>query len=239
VIPVQRLPLPRRTQVLLERWGARVPAEGGNTDAARSLWRAAKAPKEHLQDLLGQMARGARRCMYCDDNMGTDVDHFEPLDIAPLRAFDWLNHLLACSHCNSNQKRDQYPCDELGECLLVDPSVDDPSDDLVLLLASGEYDHRTAKGAETIKVFGLNRIDLVQGRRAAFVRARSNMRDWHQQLKDGDHVEAGRIEQALMDSPLAVVVHAMERLSPTLHTSVLGDKAAAALAEWTRVDSGW
>lgn len=232
MIPVQRLPPPHRTQVLLDRWSALVPLEGGDIDAARSLWSDAKALKKHLQRLLGQMARGARRCMYCDDSMGTDIDHFEPLAHAPLRAFDWLNHLLACSYCNSNVKRGQYPCDSSGNCLLVDPSVDDPTHDLVLLLASGEYDHKTSKGAETIKVFGLNRIELVQGRQTAFVRARSTLRDWHQQLKDGDHSEADRLAQALVDSPFAVVVHAMERLPPTSRTTVLGDKAAAALKEW-------
>lgn len=222
MIPVQRLPLPPRTQGLLNRWSAKVPVNGGDTATARSLWRAAKAPKKHLQGVLGHMTRGARRCMHCDDNMGTDIDHFEPADIAPLRAFDWLNHLLACSHCNSNQKRDQHPCDALGNCLLVDPSVGDPADDLVLLLASGEYDPVTTKGVETIRVFGLNRVELVQGRQAAFARARSNLRDWHQQLKDGDHAEADRIAQALVDSPFAVVVHAMERLAPISRTSCIG-----------------
>jgi hypothetical protein len=97
----------------------------------------------------------------------------------------------------------------------------------------------TPKGAETIRVFGLNRVELVQGRQAAFARARSNLRDWHQQLKDGDQAEADKIAQALIDSPFAVVVHAMERLSPISRTSVLGDKAAAALEAWILAHPSW
>lgn len=58
---------------------------------------------------LTGMAPGHQRCMYCGDSQGTDIDHFEPKSQAPLRTFDWTNYLLACSYCNSNQKRDLFP----------------------------------------------------------------------------------------------------------------------------------
>lgn len=63
---------------------------------------------------LLQEGERQERCMYCGDNQGTDVDHFEPLSLAPLRTFDWPNHLLACSLCNSHYKRHLFPCDEDG-----------------------------------------------------------------------------------------------------------------------------
>lgn len=60
--------------------------------------RKALAQAHHrLDSVLRQMAPGLERCMYCGDNQGTDIDHFEPLARNPLRTFDWLNHLLACS----------------------------------------------------------------------------------------------------------------------------------------------
>jgi hypothetical protein len=174
------------------------------------------------------MAHGAERCMYCLDNYGTDIDHFQPIAVAPLRAFDWPNHLLACSRCNSNFKRDEYPCDADGNCLLVDPSAEDPADHLLLLPSSGHYDALTPKGAATIRVFGLNRPDLVQGRRTAFVMTCAILRDWHA------HGSAETAE-ALRQSPHADVLRSLERLDPGVAAQLLGGPAAEALARWRGV----
>ena len=121
VIPLPRIPAPPGTQNLLNRWTARIEQAGGDYPAASTQWALAKAPKKHVKRLLRQMAHGTERCMYCEDNLGTDIDHVEPLAVAPLRAFDWLNHLLACSYCNSHAKGRQYPCDADGHPLLIDP----------------------------------------------------------------------------------------------------------------------
>lgn len=49
----------------------------------------------------------------------------------------------------------------------------------VLMLRSGAYSHRTAMGEHTIRVFRLNRPDLVAGRKDAFCfLACSALRDW-------------------------------------------------------------
>jgi hypothetical protein len=174
--------------------------------------------------------------MYCDDSRGTDIDHFEPLDRAPLRAFVWLNHLLACSFCNSNAKRHQYPVSAEGACLLVDPTVEDPAAHLRLMLMAGTYDPLSPKGEETIKVFGLNRADLVKGRLDAFVRARSNLRDWHSLRQNADP-EADRVAQALLDSPFIDVVHAMTQLKPGVAATVVGQSTVPALDAWRAVHS--
>jgi hypothetical protein len=178
--------------------------------------------------------------MYCDDSRGTDIDHFEPLDRAPLRAFEWPNHLLACSYCNSNAKREQYPVDRVtGACLLVDPTADDPADHLELLLSTGAYAAvaNSAKGEATIEVFGLNRPELVKGRQDAFVKARSILRDWHHLCGREEHEavqEAARLAQALVDSPFADVVHAMIRLRPGVARIVVGPLTLPALDAWKR-----
>ncbi|MGW4561617.1 hypothetical protein ACWEN3_04135 [Streptomyces sp. NPDC004561] len=207
---------------------------GASPAAARAEWSAAVAPKRRVKDLLELMAHGAVRCMYCDDSRGTDIDHFQPLKVAPLRAFVWDNHLLACSFCNSNVKRDQYPLDANGACLLVDPTAEDPAEHLFLMLHSGEYHHHTDKGEHTIRVFGLNRPDLVRGRRDSFCLACSNLRDWHALHQDGDPA-ADRVAQALLDSPFVGVVLAMTRLGPTLADTVVGSRTAPALARWRSV----
>lgn len=232
MIPVQRVAAPARTRELLRDNGAKVRERGGTGAAARQVWKAADAAKREVRLLLEQMAHGVQRCMYCEDNLGTDIDHFQPMAKAPLRTFDWENHLLACSYCNSNVKRDAYPCDAEGACLLVDPSAEDPGAHLMLLLASGEYLARSPKGEQTILVFGLNRRDLVQGRKAAFIRARALLRDWHRSRREGDVHEADQTAQALRVSPFAGVVRAMEQLSPEAARTVLGERVTAAVEEW-------
>jgi hypothetical protein len=174
--------------------------------------------------------------MYCDDSRATDIDHFEPLDRAPLRAFVWVNHLLACSFCNSNAKRHLYPVSADGTCLLVDPTAEDPADHLVLLLKSGRYEPvlGSVKGQETINTFGLNRADLVKGRLDAFTRACSNLRDWHCLQQNADP-EADRVAQALLDSPFIDVVHAMTRLKPGVAATVVGQATVPALNAWRAV----
>lgn len=234
MIPLQRMPAPVRAQVLLTRWTKRVRDAGATSTAARTEWNAADAPKRHVKQLLESMAHGAVRCMYCDDSRGTDIDHFQPLKMAPLRAFEWDNHLLACSFCNSNTKRDQYPVDTNGACLLVDPTSENPAEHLFLMLHSGEYGHHTDKGEQTIRVFGLNRPDLVKGRKDAFCLACSNLRDWHGLHQDGDPT-ADRVAQALLDSPFVGVVRAMTRLGPALTDTVVDPRTAPALAHWRTV----
>ncbi|MFE4089064.1 hypothetical protein [Streptomyces sp. YIM B13502] len=236
MIPLQRVDISAQAQSLLTRWTQRVESAGPTGQAARELWGGAKAPKKHVRSALESMARGAVRCMYCDDSRGTDIDHFEPLERAPLRAFMWVNHLLACSFCNSNTKNRKYPVDANGDCLLVDPTAEDPADHLTLRLSVGTYDPLSPKGDETIRVFGLNRAELVKGRVDAFVRACSILRDWHG-LRRNAPSEAERVAQALLDSPFIDVVHAMTRLKPSVAAIVVGQATVPALDAWRAAHS--
>lgn len=200
--------------------------------AARAEWDNARAAKTHIRALLGQMASGIQRCMYCEDSLGTDIDHFEPIALAPLRAFDWLNRLLACSHCNSNHKRDVFPRSPDGLALFVDPSSEDPADHLTLLLASGTYEALTAKGRATIDTFALNRPDLVQGRQVAYHMAGSALRDWHLYCCDGEPARAAEVAQALSRSPFAIVLRTMCLLPQGAASAILDARTLAALDAW-------
>jgi len=111
VIPLQRPPLPVELAERLRQRHGRLHETDLSTASVRRAWKNARTEREGLRGALLTMAAGHARCMYCCDSTGTDIDHFEPIALAPLRAFDWLNHLLACSFCNSNQKRELYPCD--------------------------------------------------------------------------------------------------------------------------------
>ncbi|NJP93169.1 HNH endonuclease [Nonomuraea sp. FMUSA5-5] len=179
------------------------------------------------------MVLGIKSCMYCGDHLSADIDHFEPLAEAPLRAFDWLNHFLACSHCNSHEKRDRFPRDGDGAPLLVDPAAEDPHDHLMLALAAGVYTALTSRGAATIDVFGLNRQDLVDARAAAFDRTCAVLRDRRRQLRAGDTARAGRLAKSLFDQPFIDVLYTMLRVRhhPRAELVLDGPEVVEALAD--------
>lgn len=89
------------------------------------------------------------------------------------------------------------------------------------MLHSGKYGHHTDKGEQTIRVFGLNRPDLVKGRRDAFCLACSTLVDRYGLHQDGGPA-AERVAQALLDAPFVGVVRAMASLGPTLADTVVG-----------------
>ncbi|WP_441250461.1 hypothetical protein [Kitasatospora sp. McL0602] len=232
MIPVQRLPLQPQLADDLARRTEAVRRAGPTTATGRAAWRTAREPKARLRQLLHRMAPGLARCMYCGDNLGTDIDHFEPIARAPLRTFDWHNHLLACAFCNSNRKRDQFPCDPVtGAHLLIDPAREDPADHLQLYLSSGSYQALTPKGRATIEVFALNdRAELVRARRLAFTVIRAMLDEWHTRHTTGDHPGALEIAEALDSLWQADVLRAVLRLThtPPLARAVLGERAYAA-----------
>ncbi|MFI6455253.1 HNH endonuclease [Streptosporangium amethystogenes] len=171
------------------------------------------------------MAPGIERCMYCGDSLGAAIDHFEPIKLAPLRAFDWLNHFLACDYCNSNAKRAEYPCDpSTGECLLIDPSTEDPHDHLRLILRTGRYRPRTPKGEATISTFHLYRPQLEQARRDAFERCGDMLRGYARLLRSGEHQRAHGRAEALLRQPHADVLYAMVRTLDSPGVSMVLDE---------------
>jgi 5-methylcytosine-specific restriction endonuclease McrA len=216
MIYIRRIPLPGPLAQQLAALTTILQEHG--TDArqhARTLWNRSREPRRGLRAALNEMAPGYQRCMYCGDSEGTSVDHFEPIARNPLRTFDWLNHLLACSFCNSNQKGSRFPVDEAGQPLLIDPSLEDPFDHLALSLAVGEYRARTPKGTATIDVLGLNRAVLVSGRLHAGYVVGQALRLWRAGQKVGDGREQARQVATIRMQPLADVYQAMLRYAVT------------------------
>lgn len=234
MIPVQRLPATDSMTKLCDSRTTKIREAGATSKAACEQWKAAKPARKHIKGLLAQMAPGRIRCMYCLDSLGTDIDHFEPKARTPLRTFCWDNHLLACSHCNSNEKRDLFPCDpSTGACLLIDPTVDDPADHLKLLPTSGELKWHTAKGWHSIEVFGLNRDELRKGRADACQVFISELIRWHDQVRHGKAEVATRTAVRLRRSGFPEVLRTLEGLAGTPLASVLEDRHfPEALSAW-------
>ncbi|KAA0935789.1 HNH endonuclease family protein [Streptomyces apricus] len=235
MIPVTRLPAPEELLDLLASGTDRVVAKGADSAAADSVWSSSRVAKREIRALLHLMAPAIQRCMYCLDSQGTDIDHFQPKALAPLRTFDWSNHLLACSFCNSNAKREEYPCDATtGKRLLVDPSTDDPADHLALLPASGTYDGLTAIGRESIRVFDLNRETLRRGRVRMFQLCRDLLPLWHAKLLRGDTTGADETAMALLEEPFGDVLRTLCRRArtPAIAELTYGLELGMALVEW-------
>ncbi|QRP45467.1 HNH endonuclease [Amycolatopsis sp. FDAARGOS 1241] len=205
MIALRRVALPASVSSELLRLTARIPH--GDTKTARRLWTSARGARRAIRAQLGVMASGRGYCMYCGDGLGSTVDHFEPVARNPRRAFDWLNHLLACEFCNSHHKRDRFPVDNAGEPLLIDPTVDDPLDHLFLVLSIGTYRALTDKGRATIEVCGLNRPLLERGRAAAVEQVAALVTHWWLGSADARR----RAVWTLQDQPHADVLHAMLR----------------------------
>ncbi|WP_027343491.1 HNH endonuclease [Hamadaea tsunoensis] len=179
--------------------------------AARKMWSGDRTLRAVIRARLAEMAPGLERCMYCGDNQGSDVDHFEPLSRNPLRTFDWLNHLLACSICNSHYKRDRYPLAADGTPLLVDPTAEDPFDHIRLSLTVGAYAPLSDRGAATIEVCGLNRPVLTRGRLAARTAVERALRMWDRARTLGDPELADEMIVTVREQPFADVCQAMLR----------------------------
>lgn len=168
MIPILRTPLSSTTRRTLKQRQTKVDESSDPTATAVASWKtfAGKARAEVLEQLR-EMCSGLERCMYCEDSMATDIEHYRPKSVYPGHAFTWANYLLACSHCNSNKKRDQFPTMR-GAPLLIDPTTDDPFDHLVLSPTTGLYVALDEVGVASIEVFGLNRDVCVTGRSHAW-----------------------------------------------------------------------
>jgi hypothetical protein len=128
----------------------------------------------------------------------------------PLRTFDWLNHLLACSTCNSNQKRDEFPIGVDGQPLLIDPTAEDPFAHMTLSLSTDEYHPLSDKGRVTIEVCGLNRRQLVDGRRRSRNTVALLLREWVEAYRTS-HGRINTIVETIRQQPFADVCQAMLR----------------------------
>jgi TIGR02646 family protein len=199
---IERLPLDDATLSRLRTLADRVARSADpRTEAARLWGNLAQRTRESIRDTLAVMSGSRERCMYCEDSQGTDIDHFRPKSAYPEHTFSWPNHLLACARCNSNHKRDQFPLDEAGNPLLIDPTADDPTKHLSFSPTTGMYVGEDRKGATTIDVFALNRDVCTTGRRAVWVAMMELIRGYALRKDAGDDAQAADLLTALVNQP--------------------------------------
>lgn len=209
---LNREPLSAPTVALLDARTRQVLAAEEPKEEAQRLWKQQDNKAfDEIREMLESMATRRQRCMYCEDSAATDIEHFWPKSKFPERAFTWTNYLLACSGCNSNHKREQFPQDETGAPLLIDPSVEDPRDHLVLSVSTGKYRPRKREGQESLKgqksieVFGLGRDILEKGRQDAWHTLPALLLRYDDACSRGDSRLAREMQRTICRFPFASV----------------------------------
>jgi uncharacterized protein (TIGR02646 family) len=241
---LHRLAIERPTHAVLADLQKKVDAATSPAGTAAKLWKAQRAGKKRaaafddVRGTLSKMASARERCMYCEDSLGTDIDHFRPKATYPEHAFSWHNYLLACSHCNSNEKRAVFPLDAAGAPLLVSPVDDEPTDHFVLVPETGRLEPRTNRGVETEKVFGLNRNErLEKGRRDTWRILLKIVRDAGAARTRGDRAAAAREIELARRLSFQCVVHHL--VTESLRGSPLVPADVAKIVREDRQDWSW
>lgn len=232
---VTRCALPASTTQALEGLQQGVNGSDDCVCAARNRWKhketsaAGRAAFAAIRGALKTMARGRCRCMYCEDNQGTDIEHYRPKALYPEAAFSWDNLLLACSHCNSNEKRSEFPCDATGAPLLLDPSTDVPEEHLDFVPDTGHFVARSEKAKETIRVLGLNaRETLTQGRQDAWVTFCALVSEYGKAKALGEQQRASQLLGVIERESFASVFGCLARMASGAQLVNAGEEAVAA-----------
>jgi len=186
---IRREQLEEEISTALDGFGTDVQLrlQAGGLDAS-AHWGGKRKTQPILSVLavLKRMAGKRERCMYCVDSEAADIEHFWPKTQYPGRMYLWENLLLCCSNCGSN-KSAQFPVNGTGKPLLIDPTLDDPWEDLDFdpitgnlcprfILASGDFSER---GRETVRILHLDRREgLSEGYRMTYSRVGRLIEDW-------------------------------------------------------------
>ncbi|QEZ91935.1 HNH endonuclease domain-containing protein [Proteus sp. CD3] len=106
------------------------------------------------------------QCAYCGtrlyEPLMADVEHFFPKSKYPDFLENTDNLLIVCRACNMI-KRDQFPLDENGKPLLLNP-VSESFSEHIKQNKNGYLEGLTERGHATIKVLQLNRPSLIEQR---------------------------------------------------------------------------
>ncbi len=185
---------------------------------------------KQIKSVLTEMCCGARRCMYCEDSVADEVEHFKPKDLYPEVVFSWSNYLYACGPCNSPKSSRFSILDKnlalidvtrkanaailpppKGRVALIDPRHENPLDFLMLDLKNTfEFTPIDAprtvnfnRADYTISTLHLNDRDyLIKARRNAFGGYCARLRDYiHSRDKGTNNLGLRLLREGIRHSP--------------------------------------
>ena len=191
-----------------------------------------------VRERLATMCSGARRCGYCEDSVGDEVEHFKPKDLYPGAVFVWENYLLACGPCNggknnrfsvvrggrlvevTRRRGDPIRRPSSGPPAPINPRDEDPLtfldleivDTFMFLPREDLSEIDEARAAYTIEVLKLNRDVLTEARGEAYGAYRARLQEYRS-LRDGgaSGVRLGRLREAIRTSSHPTVWREMQR----------------------------
>lgn len=173
------------------------PTYEARVAAAKRAWASGNRSTQvftRIKRTLTQLSPGLKRCVYCEDSEGREIEHVHPKDWCPERVFRFDNYVFACGGCNGPkgnrygvvhglQVEEQHRGDQVvpprdGPPALLDPRVDDPLAFLELDLSTFRFLVRDDIGAGdaararfTLEVLHLNDRDHLIDARRSFYRA--------------------------------------------------------------------
>jgi uncharacterized protein (TIGR02646 family) len=103
VIRIPDRPLPVELQHILDEHQARIdglPDYAERVEAAAIGWNRAARVMPKVREILLGMCSGEDRCMYCEDSVAHQIDHFRPKNLYPEHTFTWQNYVFSCGVCN-------------------------------------------------------------------------------------------------------------------------------------------
>lgn len=194
-----------------------------------------------VREKLTQLCNGARRCMYCEDSVADEVEHFKPKDLYPELVFVWKNYLYACGPCNG-PKNNRFAVigpatgglvdvtrarnapvapPASGEAALIDPRAEDPHQYLTLdLRDTFEFTPVTTlsgvsleRARYTIAVLRLNERDyLIAARENALSGFRARLTEYvHRRDAGASPQELARLKRGIRRAPHPTVWVEMKR----------------------------
>jgi len=206
---LKRLPLSSDTLSCLADYTKEVKSKLSKKEQKKEagrLWNSKdKKAFDEIRKILNDMAPGLMRCMYCEDSAGTDIEHFWPKSNFPKKAFLWENYLLACSRCNSNEKRVQFPRKSYKP-QLINPVEEEPRKHILFSPSTGKYSFKTTKGEKSILVYGLNRDFLCEGRKNAWYSLQANIIFYGAQRNKGNIKTADEYKRTICHYPFSGVL---------------------------------
>ena len=227
---VDRLPLSTTTLDFLKKRQLRVIEAGDQAaqpskrqaaqyEEARRLWGSSYKDNEAFDEVrktLREMAPGHEFCMYCEYSHGSAIEHFAPMEKDPANAFEWDNYLWSCSVCNSNYKGPQFPLDESGLPLLINPAREEPREHIEFSPRSGKLSGRTPKGNTTIAVLGFDRRgNLDNTRLFAWGSVQRCLVSYDEACTEGNSVRALEVQRDLCQHPhaslLSLLIEVLEK----------------------------
>ena len=191
-----------------------------------------------VRNRLAVMCSGARRCGYCEDSVGDEVEHIKPKDLYPERTFVWENYLLACGQCNRGKssrflvivcgglvdvtRRRNAPVlrPPEGSPALIAPRDEDPLAfldleivDTFMFLPREDLQGIDKERAEyTIEVLKLNRDVLLEARREAYGAYRARLFEYRGLRNNGaSEADLGNLRDGIMTSMHPTVWREMQR----------------------------